>query len=760
MFRSLRFRMTAVFVGLAIGPLILAAAIVEYRSFSSLEQQSVSLQRELTARVAGELRVFVEARENELKYLNAAQQLAILAPEEQRGILGSLLLHQQVYQEIVLVDVDGQEQIRVSRDGSGLDADLEYWADVEAFIFPITHGEFYFGPVRFDEDNREPLMILSVPIVDLRSGDVVFVLVADLRFKPIWDLLARIELSDAGDVYVTDQTGRVVAHKDPTIVLRNTTVDIPVRDGRAKGLTGTEVFAAQKVLQLGNQEFIIIAEQPVSIALKLAYDTLQVTVAATLIALTSVGILVVFSVRQIVRPIEVMTRAAQAIGRGDFSRQISVSTRDEVYELGSALNSMSYQLQKLMTGLQREITERVQAEVALRESEARYRSLFEDSPISLWEEDWTEVKQYIDSLRDLGICNLREYFEDHPEVVPHCARLVKILDVNQATLELYGARRKEDLQGEGLEPVFTEEALDVFREEVMALVGNETLFETELIEQTLTGSTLYTAVRLAVAPSYEETWSKIFVSVIDISARKRAEEQRLALAGERERVRLLADFITDISHEFSTPLSIINTRLYLLEKSPDHEKRMELFAVINEQLVYIGNLVEAMLMMMRLDSGRGQMNFRSLDINKILRNIETQVHASVQAKQQSFSLHFTPDLPSIQADEQQLHRALREFVKNGIQFTPEGGTITVKTAASEGVIVVEIMDTGIGIGEEHIPHIFDHFFRADKARTTRGAGLGLPIAKKIIDIHQGSIEVHSKLGSGSTFRILLQASTE
>ena len=85
-------------------------------------------------------------------------------------LLENLLLHQQVYQDLVLVDANGYEQVHVSRDGSRFGANLEHWREDDAFLYPTSRGEAYFGPVHFDEIIREPLMLLSVPIIDLRSG--------------------------------------------------------------------------------------------------------------------------------------------------------------------------------------------------------------------------------------------------------------------------------------------------------------------------------------------------------------------------------------------------------------------------------------------------------------------------------------------------------------------------------------------------------------------------------------------------------------
>ncbi len=168
--------------------------------------------------------------------------------------------------------------------------------------------------------------------------------------------------------------------------------------------------------------------------------------------------------------------------------------------------------------------ERKKTEVALRESEDRYRGLFEDSPIPLWEEDFSEIKQLIDSLTASGVKDMREYFDMHPEVIRKCAKLGKVTDVNRATLEYAGAAEKKQLIGD-LSSLFREESYDPFRQQLIALASGETTFDTELTVRNLAKTDRFARMSLTIAPGYQQTWAKIFVSFTDLTERRLAEEK-------------------------------------------------------------------------------------------------------------------------------------------------------------------------------------------------------------------------------------------
>ena len=178
---------------------------------------------------------------------------------------------------------------------------------------------------------------------------------------------------------------------------------------------------------------------------------------------------------------------------------------------------------RLFEKAQQEIAERKRAEKALRQSESRYRRLFEDSPISLWEEDFSAVKTYLATLQQQQkISDLKTYLVQHPDIVEYCSTKIKVLDVNQVTLTMFEASTKQEMVG-SLSRMFGPESYEQFIDVLVAIAQDTPRLDFEAINYTLTGQKINVAVNWTVAPGYEKNFAKVLVSVVDITKRKQTE---------------------------------------------------------------------------------------------------------------------------------------------------------------------------------------------------------------------------------------------
>lgn len=240
----------------------------------------------------------------------------------------------------------------------------------------------------------------------------------------------------------------------------------------------------------------------------------------------------------------------------------------------------------------------------------------------------------------------------------------------------------------------------------------------------------------------------------NVTENKKAAEEHLALMLERGRMQILADFLNQVSHEFRTPLSSININAYLLKKSPDPLRHEQYCKNIEEQTHAIQSLLETMNILFHLDSVSALDTVES-NLCDILRVCVLKRKEATQEKNIEITLELGNDPLMIMADLYYLEVAIGTILDNAIQFTPEEGHIQVRGYEQDGQVIINIIDNGIGIDKKDLSHIFERFFRVDKAATERGFGLGLPIAKTVVDLHGGEIEVESEIGKGARFTIRL-----
>jgi heavy metal sensor kinase len=217
----------------------------------------------------------------------------------------------------------------------------------------------------------------------------------------------------------------------------------------------------------------------------------------------------------------------------------------------------------------------------------------------------------------------------------------------------------------------------------------------------------------------------------------------------------IRQFSGDVAHELKTPLTALKGELEVaLRKERSPEEYREILTSLLEDTNNLGKIIEDLLFLSRMDANSIPLSFTELSLDEVVLEVYESTLRMAQDKQITLALA-SIDAAEITGDAGLITRLLTNLMVNAIHYTPEGGKIELTVEASEKMIGVTLQDTGIGIPEEALPHIFDRFYRVDQSRSheTGGSGLGLAIVQKIAEIHNARIEVESWVGKGTTFKV-------
>jgi len=387
-------------------------------------------------------------------------------------------------------------------------------------------------------------------------------------------------------------------------------------------------------------------------------------------------------------------REAARVAAGDLSQRIHTSTVQELAELSRALNDMASQLSR---------------RIAQAESQER------------------EMRAILQSMSN-GVIAL------DPEQ--------RVLNINRAAREMLGLA-SEPVEGRLLQEVVREPELHLFVEHAMQR-GSAFPIELKLVDDALIQA------NAEVLRDRTGTTRGLLVVMQDITQLRRLESMR-------------SDFAANVSHELRTPITSIKGYVEtLMDMGSDEPQQTERFlAVIQKNADRLAAIVEDVLALTRLESGAALDSFEREDtpLARIVGTVISQFRSAAANKAIEVVQEVDAGV-SAAVHAAMFEQAIGNLLANAIAYSPPNTTVRIRAYETQNNVVVEVIDEGPGIAAKHLPRIFERFYRVDKGRSREvgGTGLGLAIVKHIMNAHGGRVEVGSKLGRGSTFRLVVPTS--
>jgi signal transduction histidine kinase len=361
------------------------------------------------------------------------------------------------------------------------------------------------------------------------------------------------------------------------------------------------------------------------------------------------------------------------------------------------------------------------------------------------------------------VSDFRRYFAEHPEFVARAVQLVRIVDVNDATLRLFGAGSKDELLV-SLHKVFTPETLDVFAGELLAVAEGRTSFAAEAVLQRLDGERLDVAFTIAFPPE-PASLERVLVSIMDVTARKRAEDALRTAQAELARASTLTtmgQLAASIAHELRQPLAAIAmngsaAQRWLSRESPDLAEAREAAS----RIVREAHRADEVIRGLRALVGKSELRRDRLDVNDAIHEVLDLARGELRRNEVSVQADLDPTLPPALGDRVQLQQVLLNLIVNAIEamapVADRPRVLAIRTERTEtGEVAVAIEDSGPGLDPATAARAFDPFF------TTKpdGLGMGLSICRSIVEAHGGRLSLSPRMPHGTAFRFTIPTTAE
>jgi signal transduction histidine kinase len=745
-------------------------------SYQEHKAALIRIQREQAEAAAAKISQFIKEIESQVGWTTQLPWSA--GTIDQRRFDGLRLLRQvPAITELSQLDSSGKEQLRVSRLAMDVVASQADLSKEPKFAEAVAH-KVYYGPVYFRRES-EPYMTLALTGTRRDAG----VSVAEVNLKLIWDVISQIKVGSRGQAFLVDAQGRLIAHPDISLVLRNTDMSrlAQVQAARTAG-SGTEQLQVSDDIQgrrvltayahVAPLGWLVFVELPVAEAYAPLYSTIERSGILLMAALGFAFIAGLVLARRMVGPIQALRAGAARIGSGDLSQRISVKTGDELEGLADQFNDMAGRLQESYADLENKVEIRTHE---LAQSVAELRALGEVSQavnstldlnevlntivskaVQLSDTDAGAIYDYDEAKGEFGLRST--YGMDDELIAAIKERHVHIGDAGIG----HAAAQRAPIQIADVQKEPASEVLDVviragFRALLfIPLIGPEGIVGALVVRRRRPGEfakqTIDVLQTFAAQSVLAIQNARLFQEIED-------KGRQLEVASQHK-----SQFLANMSHELRTPLNAIlgYTELILDDIYGETPAKMRgVLERVQRNGKHLLGLINDVLDLSKIEAGQLTLALADYSLKDVVQSVFAAVESLADEKKLALRIEVPSNLPVGRGDERRLTQVLLNLVGNAIKFTDQG-EVAIKASATNGAYTLSVCDTGPGIPPADQAKIFEEFQQADSSATKKkgGTGLGLSIARRIIELHGGRIWVESEVGKGATFSINLPVKVE
>lgn len=633
-----------------------------------------------------------------------------------------LLTSNNNIEQISVLSESGRELLKIDRNGRLSQEQLSF--DLPSLEFEqAISGHSAFTKVFYLQNNTVPYITLYFPLENVNDGRALKILIS---LKRLWQVIADIKQYDSGHAYVLDESGILIAHPDEKLLEKR--IDFSSRplikylmgqssrSNEATQPSNLSNYTNENSIEVtaqgyknSNPNWIIVFENKITEAYSVLHFVRNIYIYSYIGSMILLFIIASILTNNLTKPILRLKDATSLLTKGKLDTRIYMKSHDELEDLGRSFNNMAENLQDVVQKLEQDkdilSAERNKMAVALSSITDGIIGVDMERKIIIFNKAAEKITGYsYDQVLGKSIHDVIHFRDVSGEIGS----------------EIYCPIRTDDFEGV------------VYQNNDIKISAKRESY-----------------VHLTAGKIKEGRHVNLgcILALEDITHEKELEEMKL-------------DFVSMAAHELRTPLTSIRGYLSVFQEedinlNQEQKVFLERISIASDQLV---SLVENLLNVTKIEKGVMALNKKPIQITDLIKTIVDSLKVPAEQKEIKIRIvNASLPVPVVSVDAFRISEVITNLIANAISYTERNGSITISFEIIDHNIITHIQDTGQGIPKEAIPHLFTKFYRVSGKleQGSKGTGLGLYIAKAIIDMHNGKIWVESTLGKGSTFSFSL-----